>query len=193
MAKQLSIRKLPVNSCPISRGPPWPRQPASCPALLLTRHIFTEKLTLPGTEAPLHQHTGLVSHGLTAALRPSCSTGGLWQYRHLAGLQKHTASFNCATSFRSTSEYFWWCFVKLKADHKAAVRLSCCWGLCFALCYNHTDSVQHFGCFALYRAVLRLHSKLFSGGLKAMSPRVAAQTSCLPETETLESQGVNVI
>lgn len=78
MAKQLSIRRLPVTFCPISRGPPpWPRQPASCPALLLTRCIFTEKLTLPGTEAPLHQGTGLPSHRLTAALRPSCSTGGL--------------------------------------------------------------------------------------------------------------------
>lgn len=154
MKKQLFISRLPVNSCPVYRDPPWPSA-ASRPAVLLRflldafQHQKNE--TLPGTETALGQH---------------CPLPGCWP-----AWTRDTVLTLLADKNRQGASAAW-LFLNIPFSYRALLRSSClCKPCCFAMFFplfdNHTNTVWHLDCCALGRLILQLHSMLFAGRLKA--------------------------
>lgn len=152
--------------------------------------ISSERAALPWVKESLSHYAGLYSPRLRGHWI-NCRLGGLQQQCHLTRLQKHAVSSNCTILQHPGALLvrFWGTQNLLRESSSS---LPCCWEFFHALCCYHTDSIQHLACSAC-SFTLRLCSKLSSRRLWAASPRVAAETSCLPGTETLRSQVRNVI
>lgn len=108
--KQLFISRLPANSCPIYRDPPWPSA-ASRPAVLLHFLLdafqYQKNETLPRIETALGQCAALPSS--LAAGRPEHP--GVTQDTAVTLLLIKTGNelqlHDCFTTFWSATEHFW--------------------------------------------------------------------------------------
>lgn len=111
--KQLFISRLPANSCPIYRDPPWPSA-ASRPAVLLHFLLdafqYQKNETLPRIETALGQCAALPLSGCWPAWTPRCNTGRCCHLAADKNRQWASAArlfHNILVSYRALQGNFW--------------------------------------------------------------------------------------